>query len=237
MKKMKKVLKWGGIVLVVIIVIGVVAGGSSNTTPNSNTQEVKKEDTNVETEIKRKELLTTTSPKNRFTEQSALKKIQDYQITIDLESPTIHKGTTIAEVYTIKGQIPAVKNNGWFTEESGKPKTFIVGYRQTISDQFPIEPRWEVSENKIRAINGKAISITPEFGPQEKKIEGSELEIQVYNYLKDLFKKYHDQVFTENDLPTGEQLDEAERKALLETAQKYNLTTDQVEEIYLRLDK
>lgn len=47
---MKKVLKWGGIILVVFIIIGALTGSNSSKAPNSNTQEVKKEGTSIETE-------------------------------------------------------------------------------------------------------------------------------------------------------------------------------------------
>ena len=61
-------------------------------------------------------------------------------------------------------------------------------------------------------------------------------EKEVYEACKELFKKYTDEVFEKYETPTSEQLDEAEEKALRETAEKFGITPEEVGEIYLRLD-
>lgn len=220
---MKKILKIIGVIFATLIVIGLLAGGGND--KSSSVEEAFKGG-----EEKAREVI-----KEKFTEEDALKKIQDYQITTDLKSPDIPAGTTILEVYEIKGEIPAVENLGWFTEEIEEGK-HIVGYKQMISENLPQEPRWEVTKDSIKALNGKAITITPEFGPKEKETEGNEFEKEVYETCKGLFKKYTDEVFEKYELPTAEQLDEAERRALEETAEKFGITPEEVEEVYTRLD-
>lgn len=100
-----------------------------------------------------------------FTEKEALEKLQSYKITKQLYSPEISAGKTLKEVYEIKGEVPAFENIGWFYEKTDKDQVYIIGYKQTIAGSLQ-EPRWEVSKDKIRALNGKAITITPEFGPE-----------------------------------------------------------------------
>ncbi len=100
-----------------------------------------------------------------FTNEEALEKIKNYKITQQLHSPEIEAGRSIEEAYEIKGDVPAIKNIEWFTEDTDQSEVFVVGYRQTISGSLQ-EPRWEVSKDKIRALNGKAVTITPEFGPE-----------------------------------------------------------------------
>ncbi len=100
-----------------------------------------------------------------FSQEKALEKLQSYKITKPLHSPEIEAGKTIADVYLIKGEIPAVKNMGWFSDKTENEGVFVVGYRQSISGSLQ-EPRWEVGETYIKALNGKAITITPEFGPE-----------------------------------------------------------------------
>ncbi|NCN83134.1 MAG: hypothetical protein COU65_04745 [Candidatus Pacebacteria bacterium CG10_big_fil_rev_8_21_14_0_10_42_12] len=100
-----------------------------------------------------------------FNEEDALKKLQTYRITTQLHSPEIESGKTLEEVYQIKGSIPVTNNLGWYSEKTEKEGVYLVGYRQTISGSLQ-EPRWKVSEAQIRALNGKAITITPELGPE-----------------------------------------------------------------------
>ncbi len=217
---MKKLLKILGIALAVFFVIGII--GSIGEHPGDKTQE------------KAGETQQTAEQKEEFTKEDALKKIQEYKITVDL--PDIPIGTSILEAYEIGGKIPAIKNLGWFTEETGEEGKYIVGYKQIISDYLPQEPRWEVTKDTIKALNGKAGTITPEFGPKEKEAQGTEFEKEVYEACKELFKKYTDEVFEKYETPTSEQLDEAEEKALRETVEKFGITPEEVGEIYLRLD-
>lgn len=153
---MKKLLKILGIAFAIFILIGII--GSIGKYPGSSPQEEKKETQQQTAEQEPTE--------EKFTKEDALKKIQEYKITVDLESPDIPKGTTILEAYEIKGQVPAIENLGWFTEETDEEEKYIVGYKQMVSEDLPVEPRWEVTEDSIKALNGKAITITPEFGPR-----------------------------------------------------------------------
>lgn len=98
-----------------------------------------------------------------FSEDDAKKKIQEYRITVDLPDAT--KGTSIVEYYVKRGEIPAVENVGWFVEKTDEADKYIVGYSQKVNG-LPQEPRWEVTRDSVKALNGKAITITPEFGPQ-----------------------------------------------------------------------
>lgn len=156
---MRKILKVAGIALAVLIVIGLLTGRGGD--KNSSVKEAFKEGQEKGEEVVEQ------IADEKFTKEDALKKIQDCKITVDLKSPNIPKGTTIFEVYEIKGEVPAIKNLGWFSEETDEEGKYIVGYKQTVSDDLLQEPRWEVTENSIKALNGKAIAITPEFGPKE----------------------------------------------------------------------
>ncbi|KKR51814.1 MAG: hypothetical protein UT89_C0006G0013 [Parcubacteria group bacterium GW2011_GWE1_40_20] len=160
-----------------------------------------------------------------FTKEKALKRVQDYKIQIDLQSPTIVKGSTLFEVYEIRGKIPAIKNLGWNVTEDDSNK-FIVSFKEETNLGVN-EPKWEVDENSIRAVNGTALKFTPELGGTQKDMSGTESEKQVYETFSSLYKKYSD----------TEELDRAEQKALSETAQKYQITIEQVREIFTRLDK
>jgi hypothetical protein len=101
-----------------------------------------------------------------FSEDEAKKKIQEYKITVDLSDSS--KGTTIIEYYVNRGEIPAIENIGWFAEKTDEDGKYIVGYGQKV-DGLLQEPRWEVTRDTVKALNGKAITITPEFGPQPDK--------------------------------------------------------------------
>jgi len=85
-----------------------------------------------------------------------------------------------------------------------------------------------VTRDDIRALNGKAITITPEFDPTRKDVEGTDIEKEVYEMCKNLFQEYTEEA-------TGEQLDDAEQRAMEETANEFNITPKEVEEIYIRL--
>lgn len=104
--------------------------------------------------------------KATLSEDEATKKIQEYKITIDLPDAT--KGTSIVEYYVKRGEIPAVENLGWFSEKTNETDRYIVGYKQKTGELIS-EPRWEVTRDSIKALNGKAITITPELGPQPDK--------------------------------------------------------------------
>lgn len=100
-----------------------------------------------------------------FSEEEAKNKIQEYIILVDL--PDVTKGTSIGAYYDERGKIPAITNLGWFSEETNESEKYTVGYKQQVGELIS-SPRWEVTETSIRAINGAAIKITPELGPQPK---------------------------------------------------------------------
>jgi len=166
-----------------------------------------------------------TSQPAMFTKEKALKRVQDYKIQIDLQSPTIVKGTTLFEVYEIRGKIPAVKNLGWNVTKTDSGK-YLVNHKEE-TDLGINEPKWEVDANSIKAVNGAALKNTPELGESQKDTGGTEFEKQVYEAFSSLYKKYSE----------DENLEQAEQKALSETANKYQITIEQVRDIFTRLDK
>lgn len=167
----------------------------------------------------------TTPQPELFTKEKALKRIQNYEIQTDLKSPTIAKGTTLLNAYETRGKIPAIKNLGWNVADIG-PGKFIVSFKQEINTIIN-EPKWEVDKDNIKAINGEALNYTPELGASQKDTGGTEFEKQVYDTFSSLYKEYSD----------TEELEQAEQKALSETATKYQITIEQVREIFTRLDK
>jgi len=104
--------------------------------------------------------------KTSFSEDEAKKKIQEYKILVDL--PDSQKGSSIVEYYVNRGKIPAIENIGWFVDKTNDEGKYIVSYKQKTGELIT-EPRWEVTKDSIRAINGKALTITPELGQQPDK--------------------------------------------------------------------
>lgn len=140
------------IVCLVLLSTAALAGCSSQ-----QSQEMK--DAFNKGQNKGREIINTAS----FSKDDAKKKIQEYKITVDLPDAT--KGVTILEYYDKRGKIPAIENVGWFVEKTNEEGKYTVGYQQKTGELIT-EPRWEVTKDSIRAINGKAITITPELGPQ-----------------------------------------------------------------------
>lgn len=222
---MKKIFKWGAIIIVALIVLSII-GGSGDKDKNSTMQEAFDEGfSNAEQKIEQMDQLT---------KEQAMSVIQNYKITVDLEAPETPKGTTILEYYENRGKIPAITNIGWYVEEI-EPGKYQVSYKQKI-ENLESNPRWEVSKDEIKALNGSAITITPEFGPQQKQMQGTDLEIQVHKSFSDLYKKYEKELFEQYELPTGGQIDEIEKRALTETASQFEITNEKVAEIFSRLE-
>jgi len=178
-----------------------------------------------------KEMVEQSSQKG-FSKDEALAKIQNYKITAKLEN--IAQGFTILEYYEKRGNTPEISNNGWFVEEIENGK-YQVSYKQTAGN-LESNPKWEVTKDNIRAVNGVAITITPEFRPKDKDVEGTDLEKDIYNTFNQLYQEYEKELFEKKDMPSGEELDEVENKALAETAGKYNITSDEVNKIFAKLD-
>jgi len=175
-----------------------------------------------------------------FSEQDAQQKIKNHKLSEDwVGLPNVPAGVTIFEFYVIRGESKGITNKGWFTEEVEKDKKYIVGFKESIgfgATQLLSTPRWEVTKESIVALNGKAISITPEFGPKETEVQGSVSDKEFHEYLGNLFTKYEDEAFDNNYLPSAEILDEAEDRAIKETAEKFNMTEDEVEALWIKLE-
>lgn len=152
--------------------------------------------------------------------QNAIKKVQMYEI----------KGGSALSVYlenlVLKGMKadPNTTTGVWSVESNNENNTYSVNYKfRTLGlDQIYI---WEVKGDSIKAINGKAISATPELGPQEKQASGTDREKEIYNYSNKLYKEY------EGTLGSYE----AEARATAETATKFEITKEEVEGIVIKL--
>lgn len=225
---MKKILKIAGLVLLVVIVIGVIAALASPGGQNDLKQSFEQGKQDAQTAL--------------FGKEEALKKVQEYQLTKDYPEVGIKKGETLKEYYEKRGDIPAVENEGWYAEETSEQGKYTVGYKTTVGAITNL-PVWEVTANNIKAVNGAAIALTPELGPQEeKKQSGNALESQIYEYSNSLYKKYEQEAFDLNDANPDEsmeikakRLEEAEKRALRETAQKFGISEDKVADIVSRL--
>lgn len=175
-----------------------------------------------------------TTQQNIFSKDQALKKVQEYKLQIDLNSPNVPKGNTLLEAYEIRGKIPAIKNLGWYSVEKGS-ETYIVSFKEQVNDLIT-EPQWEVTKDNIKALNGTALTYTPELEDKPIEIQSGDFEKQVYDTVSSLFKKYTDEVFSKYDDPSREQLDNAENRAIAETSTIYKITNDKVKEIFTKLD-
>lgn len=122
-----------------------------------------------------------------------------------------------------------MKNEDWFAETSNESGKYIVGYKAIVGNLENL-PRWEVTNSTIKALNGAAITLTPELGPQEDRQTGSDFEKEVYEYSTSLYKKY-EQVAGDS----AEKLKEAEERSIKETAQKFNITEEEVVRIISKL--
>lgn len=165
-----------------------------------------------------------------FTESDALKKIKGYELKENIESlgePTVGMYLSVyLEKVVLKGmKIDATAKGGnWSAEDDNNDGIYTVSYKFRSSGVDSIYT-WEVSKDSIKAINGKAITVTPELGPQEKEVFGTNNEKEVYEYSTSLYKKY------ESTLGSYE----AETKATAETAKKFGITEEDVEDIVSRL--
>jgi|SRR3989344_845628 len=225
---MKKILKIAGLVMLVGIVIGVIVSLASPSGQNDLKQSFGQGKQDAQTVL--------------FSKEEALKKVQEYQLTRDFPDVGVKKGATLKEYYEKRGDIPAVENEGWYSEETSEQGKYTVGYKTSVGAMTNL-PIWEVTANSIKTLNGAAITLTPELGPQEEKNQsGNALESQIYEYSTSLYKKYEQQAFDLNDANPDEGMDikaerlqEAEKRALRETAQKFNISEDKVADIVSRL--
>jgi len=218
MKKILKIILIGFVVLIGLSILGALLGGSKSNSPKDAFNEGQQSARNLLNQ-------------ETFTKESALKKVQDYRLTVDLQSPSIPKGTTILEAYNIRGQVPAIKNLGWNVEETGEAGKYTVSFKETVGE-LTSEPRWEVTKDAIKALNGIALTYTPEFRPQQNEVQGTDNEKQVYATLSELMDKY------DKEYPNhaSEQIDPAEKRAVKETAERYNITEEKVRQIFATLE-
>ena len=166
----------------------------------------------------------------KFSKDEALSKLKGYELKNDVES--LNKSTigmylaTCMEELVLQGmKADATTTTGkWSTEDDNNDGVYTINY-QFRSLGLDRVYTWEVEKDSIKAINGKAITITPEFGPQEKEVSGSDREKQIYEYSTNLYKKYE---ITMDSY-------EAETRATSETAKKFNITEEEVENIVSRL--
>lgn len=101
--------------------------------------------------------------------------------------------------------------------------TFSVNIPQLRS---PNIYKWEVKNNEIFALNGSAISVTPELNKRiqelEKKKESVPLEqMRIYNFVK----QYH----LEEDQPIETVLEKANVE--------FGLSKEEIDSIYLKVDR
>ena len=180
--------------------------------------------------------------KQVFTQQDAIKKVQEYRLSKAFPDVGVQKGDTILTYYEKRGKIPAVKNEGWSTEDKGN-NTYVVGYKVTVGGMTNL-PKWEVTESSIKALNGAAITLTPELQVKEavKEIKASTNEKEIYEFSTALYKKYEQEAFAKNDTNPNEnpsiqaqRLQAAEERALKETAQKYGISEKEVAAIISKL--
>ncbi len=164
-----------------------------------------------------------------LTKSDAISMLKNYEIKNDLK--TIDKSTkgmavsVYLENLVLKGMKadPTTKTGSWSASlNSDGIYNVDYSFRTLGLDQIFT---WEVSKDSIKAINGKAITITPELGPQEKEVSGTDREKEIYEYSMSLYKKYE----------SVSDSYEAETKSTKETATKFGITEEEVESIVSRL--
>jgi len=166
----KKVLKIAGGIFLFIIVLSVIIGPSNEpseekgveTNEAEQEEAAEKQETVIE-EVEYEEESETQINQEMFTKEDALQRIQSHKITKELHTPTIAVGTTIKEVYEIRGKTDFIENLGWVTEETDTSGGYVIGYNELVGGRLDSNPRWEVSKDEIKALNGIASGITPEF--------------------------------------------------------------------------
>lgn len=219
---MKKVLKIVGVIIGIIIIISLFS--------NKDNLEVK-DSFNKGMKDAKEKLLTPTPGNNgqSFTENDAVSKAKLYELKENLNSiDEPSKGMALSlylEKLVLKDtKIDSNTTTGGWSAEKVDNNSYAVSYTfKTLGlDQIFT---WNVSPDTIKAINGKAITTTPELGPQEKEVSGTEREKEIYKYSMGLYKNY------ENKLGSYE----AETRATKETASKFNITEKEVEDIVSRL--
>lgn len=201
---MKKLLKIGLVILVVILIFSSIKDNGKQNTSNQGNKS--------------------------FSEKDAIASIQGYEIKENIESlgePTVGMYISVyLEKLVLKGMKidPTTTTGRWSAKDENNDEIYTVNYEFRTSGLDQIFT-WEVAKDSIKAINGKAITITPELGPQEKEVIGTDKEKEINNYSMNLYQKY------ESTLGSYE----AETKAMSETAVKFGITEKEVENIIIKL--
>lgn len=91
------------------------------------------------------------------------------------------------------------------------------------SDEFK-ESRKEALEESIKRKN------------EEERVRNEEFDKKVHETSFNLYNKYQDELNAKYNVPTVEQLDEVEHRAISETATIFNISEDKVIEIFSRIE-
>ncbi len=166
---------------------------------------------------------------SKFSKDDALLALKGYKLKNNVESLNkstigMYLATCMEEIVLQNMKIDNTTSTGNWNVDDVTNDKYTISYKFTSSGTDRVYT-WEVSQDSIKAINGKAITITPEFGPQEKEVSGTDNEKEIYEYSTNLYKKYESTLVSYD----------AETKATSETAKKFGITEEEVEDIVSRL--
>lgn len=151
--------------------------------------------------------------------------VQDYKLKKPVSSPYLPAGTSLKEVFEERDKIPAIEAVGW--DASGN----IVTYKENVSE-FEKIAKWRVEGGRLYAINGTALSYTPEL-EDKPKVKASASEIEVHDYLEKKFLELEESYEGTDQVPSEAE----ELKVADQAAKKFNLTRQQVLDIWDKIEK
>ena len=105
---------------------------------------------------------------------------------------------------------------------------------KNIAELKPILPYMLIALTLLLLIPSEKkndIRRTPVASPTKQDTEDYS-EKRIYNHLKLMLVVYEEQVFIDNEQPTGDQLDQAEQQAINNTSENYDITPEKVIEIW-----
>jgi hypothetical protein len=191
---------------------------------------------------------------DEFGEEQALQKIKDYQMDNNdlLSQYDLQEGSTIEEYYEARGSVPVIENMGWVTEEGDEAGAYRVGFNAKLNNMENM-PRWILTSDSIRTVNGAANTITPELelkpaednsnDTQEEPVEDNtttQNQKEIYAFTKKIYRKYEQEVFDKMDAdPEGDYSEEAvqaDERALQETMEKYGISIEELIDIISKGD-
>lgn len=241
--KKKKLIITGIYIVLTWFTVLIFNMGNDNKIPD-NLDQTNEEQKQVEQSVplnKAEEPLVEKTEERKFTKDDALKKVQQYKLQVEIPDSII--GDTIIDYYNRRGEIPAIQNEGWYVDETNEKEKYIVGYVVKIGVMENL-PRWEVTADSIIALNGAAIRLTPELQlvKESNKELGTATENQIFDYAKNLYRKYEQEAFDLNDANPeesfeikGQRLIDAEERSTRETAQYFKISEEEVVKIILKL--